>query len=149
MQHELLSAGAHVLAMLQHSSLHTCPHTWPQRWHSFFECRPDLKLPLVFRAQVGSEATGPILLADNATSVLQIRPDATCFAALDVLSVCASRGRVLLGLAAGGSRAFLHRRTVVSSSPCHGLSMCTRKGCFKYVFSERARECRLPSVSGT
>ena len=87
MQHELLSAGAHVLAMLQHSSLHTCPHTWPQRWHSFFECRPDLKLPLVFRVQVGSEATGPILLADNAISMRKIRPGADCFAALDVLPV--------------------------------------------------------------
>ena len=77
MQHELLFAGAHVLAMLQHSSLHTCPHTWPQRWHSFFECRPDLKLPLVFRVQVGSEAADPILGGDNAISVLQIRDGAT------------------------------------------------------------------------
>ena len=95
MQHELLSAGAHVLAMLQHSSLHTCPHTWPQRWHSFFECRPDLKLPLVFRAQVGSEATGPILCGDNATSVLQIREGVACFAVPGVLFVCALRGHVL------------------------------------------------------
>ena len=121
MQHELLSPLAHVLAMLQHSSLHTCPHTWPQRWHSFFECRPDLKLPLVFRVQVGSEAADPILGGDNAISVLQIRDGATYFVVLEVLFVCASRGRVLLGLAAGGSRAFLLLPMAGPFSPWHGL----------------------------
>ena len=69
MHHELLSPLARALALLQHSSLHTCPHTLPQRWQTDVVCRQDLKLPLVFRAQVGSEATGPILCGDNATSV--------------------------------------------------------------------------------
>ena len=137
MQHELLSPLAHVLAMLQHSSLHTCPHTWPQRWHSFFECRPDLKLPLVFRVQVGSEATGPILLADNAISMRKIRPGADCFAALDVLPVAPLRERVLMGPAAGGSRALLLLPTAGPASPYHGLGRCTRMRC-KGAFSARA-----------
>ena len=90
MQHELLSPIARALTLLQHPSRHTCPHTLRQRWHSHGECRQDLKLPLVFCAQVGSEATDPILLADNAISMLHLRPGAACFAAPDVLSVCAS-----------------------------------------------------------
>ena len=94
MHHELLSTVARGLALLQDPSRLTCPHTLLHRRCAFRAHRQDLQLPLVFRAQVGSEATGPILLADNATSVLQIRPDAASFAALDVLSVCASRGRV-------------------------------------------------------
>ena len=90
MHHELLSTTMCALAALQHPSLHTCPHTLRSRWHSHGECRQDLKLPLVFCAQVGSEATDPILLADNAISMLHLRPGAACFAAPDVLSVCAS-----------------------------------------------------------
>ena len=42
---------------------------------------------LVFRAQVGSEATGPMLLADNAISARQLRPGAACFPVLDVQSL--------------------------------------------------------------
>ena len=95
MQHELLSPIARALTLLQHPSRHTCPHTLRQRWHSHGECRQDLKLPLVFRAQVGSEATGPILCGDNATSVLQIREGVACFAVPGVLFVCALRGHVL------------------------------------------------------
>ena len=88
MHHELLSAGTRPLVLLQHPSMHTCPHTWLQRWYSFFEYRQDLKLPLVFRLQVGSEATDPILLADNAISVHQIGCGAACFEAPEVLLVC-------------------------------------------------------------
>ena len=108
MHHELLSPLAHALAMLQHPSRHTCPHTLRQRWQTDVVCRQDLKLPLVFRLQVGSEATDPILLADNAISVLQIRSGVACFAALDVLSVCVRRRRGLMGLAAGASCALLY-----------------------------------------
>ena len=93
--HQLLSAVARALALLQHPSRHTCPHTLRQRWYSHGEYRQDLKLPLVFRAQVGSEATGPILCGDNATSVLQIREGVACFAVPGVLFVCALRGHVL------------------------------------------------------
>ena len=137
MHHELLSAVARVLALLRHPSLHSCPHTWPQRWYSFFEYRQDLKLPLVFRAQVGSEATALILLADNAISVLKTRPGADCFAALDVLPVAPLRERVLMGPAAGGSRALLLLPTAGPASPYHGLSRCTRTRC-KGAFSARA-----------
>ena len=100
MHHELLSAGARALALLQHPPMHTCPHTWLQRWYSFFEYRQDLKLPLVFRAQVGSEATGPILCGDNAISLLQIRRSAACIAVLLMLSVCAWRAHMLCRVAA-------------------------------------------------
>ena len=93
--HQLLSAVARALALLQHPSRHTCPHTLRQRWQTDVVCRQDLKLPLVFRAQVGSEATGPILCGDNATSVLQIREGVACFAVPGVLFVCALRGHVL------------------------------------------------------
>ena len=88
MHHELLSPLARALALLQHSSLHTCPHTLLQRWQTDVVCRQDLKLPLVFRLQVGSEATDPILLADNAISVHQIGCGAACFEAPEVLLVC-------------------------------------------------------------
>ena len=91
MHHELLSTTMCALAALQHPSLHTCPHTLRQRWQTDVVCRQDLKLPLVFRLQVGSEATDPILLADNAISVQQIRRGAACFAAPVVLSVCGRR----------------------------------------------------------
>ena len=128
MHHELLSAGARALALLQHPPMHTCPHTWLQRWYSFFEYRQDLKLPLVFRAQVGSEATDPIFCADNAIYMLQIRPGASCFAVLDVLSICGQRERVLMGLAAGCSCALLLLPTADPFSPWHGLSRCARIG---------------------
>ena len=98
MQHELLSPIARALTLLQHPSRHTCPHTLRQRWQTDVVCRQDLKLPLVFRAQVGSEATGPILCGDNATSVLQIREGVACFAVPGVLFVCALRGHVLCGV---------------------------------------------------
>ena len=123
--HQLLSAVARALALLQHPSRHTCPHTLRQRWQTDVVCRQDLKLPLVFRLQVGSEATDPILLADNAISVLQIRSGVACFAALDVLSVCVRRRRGLIGLAAGASCALLLLPTAVPFSPCDGLGLCT------------------------
>ena len=69
MHHELLSAIAHALALLQHPSRLTCPHTLLHRRCAFFAHRQDLQLPLVFRAQVGSEAMDPILVVDNAISV--------------------------------------------------------------------------------
>ena len=69
MHHELLSPVARALALLQHPSHHPRPHTLALRRDSSFEYRRDLKLLLVFRAQVGSEATALILLADNAISV--------------------------------------------------------------------------------
>ena len=87
MNHELLSPIARALALLQHPNLRTCPHTLPQRWQTFFSCRQDLKLPPVFRVQVGCEATDLILGGDNAISVLQIRPGDVCFAVLEVLSL--------------------------------------------------------------
>ena len=138
MHHELLSALARALAFLQHPSQHPRPHTLALRRCAFFAHRRDLKLPLVFRAQVGSEATDPILGADNAISLLQIRPGADCFAALDVLPVAPLQERVLMGPAAGGSRALLLLPTAGPASPYHGLSRCTRTRC-KGAFSARAR----------
>ena len=85
----------------------------------------SLKLLLVLRVQVRSEAIAPILGGDNASSVLQIRPGAACFAALDVLSVCGRRRRGLMGLAAGASCALLLLPTAVPFSPCDGLGLCT------------------------
>ena len=90
MHHELLSPLARALAFLQHPSHHPRPHTLALRRHSFFECRRDLKLLLVFRAQVGCELTDLFLGGDNGFSVLQMRDGAACFAVLDVLFVCAS-----------------------------------------------------------
>ena len=84
MHHELLSTTACALALLQHPSRFTCPHTSLQRRCAFFAHRQDLQLPLVFRAQVRYEATDPILLVDNAISLLQIRPGGVCFTVLDV-----------------------------------------------------------------
>ena len=90
MHHELLSPLARALAFLQHPSQHPRPHILALQRCAFFAHRRDLKLPLVFRAQVGSEATDPILGADNAISLLQIRRSAACIAVLLMLSVCAS-----------------------------------------------------------
>ena len=138
MQHELLSTTARALALLQHPSRFTCPHTLLQRRCAFFVHRQDLQLPPVFRAQVGSEATDRILLVDNAIAVRKIRPGADCFAALDVLPVAPLRERVLMGPAVGGSRALLLLPTAGPASPYHGLSRCTRTRC-KGAFSARAR----------
>ena len=93
---------------------------------------------LVFRVQVGSEAVDPVLGGDNAISERKIRPGADCFAALDVLPVAPLRERVLMGPAAGGSRALLLLPTAGPASPYHGLSRCTRTRC-KGAFSARAR----------
>ena len=87
MHHELLAPDARAIALLQHPSHHPCTHTWPQRRYAQKEYRQDLKLPPVFRAQVRSEATDPFLLGANATSMLQERRAAVCFAVLKVLSV--------------------------------------------------------------
>ena len=99
MHHELLSTTARALALLQHPSRFTCPHTLLHRRCAFRAHRQDLQLPPVFRAQVGSEAMDPILVVDNAFSMLQIRPGDACFAVLEALSVapltraCAMGGR--------------------------------------------------------
>ena len=76
MHHELLSALARALAFLQHPSHHPRPHTLALRRHSQKACRQDLKLLLVFRAQVGCEATDLFIGADNGFSVLQMRDGA-------------------------------------------------------------------------
>ena len=47
----------------------------------------SLKLLLVLRVQVRSEAKAPILGGDNASSMLHLRPGAACFAAPEVLTV--------------------------------------------------------------
>ena len=79
-------------------------------------------MPPVLRVQVGSEATSSILLVDNATYVPLIRSDAACHAALGVLCVCGRRGRVLMGQAAGASRALLLLPTAHDFDPCYELS---------------------------
>ena len=66
------------------SSRHPAP-TKSKAKYSQKAYRQDLKLPPVFRAQVGSEATDPFLCWANATSVLQIRRAASCFPARLVL----------------------------------------------------------------
>ena len=109
MHQELLAQIARALALLQHPFHYPCPHTLHQRRYSQKAYRQYLKLPPVFRAQVGSEATGPILCWANAISLLQIRLAAACFAVLLMLSVCASRAHMLCRVAADGLRARAHR----------------------------------------
>ena len=138
MQHELLSPIARALTLLQHPSRHTCPHTLCQRWQTDVVCRQDLKLPPVFRVQVGCEATDLVLGGDNTFSMLQIRPGDACFAVLEALSVAPLTRACAGGDAADVSRARVSRRTAVSPSPCHGVVTCTRIGCV-IIFSERAR----------
>ena len=149
MHHELLSAIAGAFALLQHTSLHTCPHTWAHRRYSFFEYRQDLKLPLVFRAQEGSEATDPILCGDNAISVRQIRPGAAYFVVLEVLLVYALTRAVKRG---GCCWRFARARApedgwLVQSMPwtghVHDILVCS------YIFRQIKLECRHPSGSGT
>ena len=94
MHHGLLAQILRALALLQHPSHHPCPHTLHQRRYSQKAYRQDLKLPPVFRAQVGSEATDPILCWASAVSMLQMLDGAACFAVLEVLSVPPSRERV-------------------------------------------------------
>ena len=118
MHHELLSTTVCALATLQHPSLHTCPHTLHQRRYSPREYRQDLRLPLVFRVQVGSEATDFILLVDNATSVLQILHAGAYFAALEMLSGHASVGACVVE---GGWRRFA--RALVIADGCFRVSM--------------------------
>ena len=118
MQHELLSPIARALILLQHPSRHTCPHTLHQRRYSPREYRQDLRLPLVFRVQVGSEATEFILLVDNATSVPQILHAGAYFAALEMLSVHASAGTCVVE---GGWRRFA--RALVTADGCLLVSM--------------------------
>ena len=118
MHHELLSALARALAFLQHPSQHPRPHTLALRRCAFFAHRRDLKLPLVFRVQVGSEATEFILLVDNATSVPQILHAGAYFAALDMLSVHASAGACVVE---GGWWRFA--RVLVTADGCLLVSM--------------------------
>ena len=81
MHQQLLSPVARALALLQHPPRHTCSHTLALRRYSLKEHTAlSLKLLLVLRVQVRSEAIAPILGGDNASSVLQIRPGAACFA---------------------------------------------------------------------
>ena len=138
MHHELLSPIARALALLQHPPHHPCVHTLALRRHAFFACRRDLKVLLEFRAQVGSEATGPILCGDNAFPVRQICDGAACSAMLDVLSVAPLRELCREGGCWGGSRARVPLETTGSSRPCHLLNTCTKIG-FVITFSERTR----------
>ena len=66
-----------------------------------FAHRLYLELPLVFRAQVGSEATDRIRLVDNATYVHKILHAGAYFAALGVLSVTPARALVRFGSLGG------------------------------------------------
>jgi hypothetical protein len=87
MHHELLaSLGEHSPC----SSIHpiTPAHILGLTGGTLKTYRQDLTLPLVFCAQVGSEATDPFLLGANATSVLQVRPAAVYFSAWLVLPGC-------------------------------------------------------------
>ena len=88
MHHELLSPLARALAFLQHPSQQPRPHTLALRRCAFRAHRRNLQLLLVFRAQVGYEATAPIVVVDNAIPMLKIRRAAASFAVLDVPSVC-------------------------------------------------------------
>ena len=88
-----------------------------------------LKLPPVFRAQVGSEATDPILCWASAVSMLQMLDGAACFAVLEVLSVPPSRERVQRRVLMTVLRALSYQGTVVYCSSCDGLGRCTRTGC--------------------
>ena len=88
--------------------------------------------------EAGSADTKMNIVVDNAIPMRKIRPGADCFAALDVLPVAPLRERVLMGPAAGGSRALLLLPTAGPASPYHGLSRCTRTWC-KGAFSARAR----------
>ena len=148
MHHELLSPPARALAFLQHPSQQPRPHTLALRRCAFFAHRRDLKLPLLFRVQVGYEATDPLLGGDNAISVLQIRPGDACFAVLEALSV-APLTRVCAG--GGRSRLFARARepedgrlaqSMSYSGHMHADRMCN------YIFRKSERECRLPSGSG-
>ena len=76
MHHELLSPPARTLAFLQHPSQQPRPHTLALRRCAFRAHRRDLKLPLMFRVQVGCEAIDLFLCADNGFSVLQMRDGA-------------------------------------------------------------------------
>ena len=72
----------------------------------------------MFHAQVGSEATGLILLVDNTTSVLQILHAGAYYAALEMLSVYAAAGRCVVE---GGWRRFA--RALVRVDSCLLMSM--------------------------
>ena len=77
-----------------------------------------LKLPPVFRAQVGSEAPDPFLRWANASSVPQILLAGAFFAALEMLSVHASAGACVVE---GGWRRFA--RALVTADGCLLVSM--------------------------
>ena len=139
MQHELLSTTARALALLQHPSRFTCPHTLLHRRCAFRAHRQDLQLPPVFRAQVGSEAMDPILVVDNAFSMLQIRPGDACFAVLEALSVapltraCAGEGRCRRFSCAREPKDGRLAQSMSWSSHMHADSMCN------YIFRKRER----------
>ena len=77
-----------------------------------------LKLPPVFRAQVGSEAPDPFLRWANASSVPQILLAGAFFAALEMLSAHASAGACVVE---GGWRRFA--RSLVTADGCILVSM--------------------------
>ena len=147
MHHELLSPVARALALLQHPPRHTCSHTLALRRCAFRAHRRDLKLPLMFRVQVGCEATDPLLGGDNAISVLKIRPGDACFAVLEALSPAL---RPCLPAAGGpdvASRVLDALRAVVASIGAETHVMTRARGAT--VFSEKkvdgkvlARACR-------
>ena len=118
MHHVLLSQIARALALLQHPPPLPCAHTLALRRHAFFACRRDLKVLLVFRAQVGSEAPDPFLRWANASSVPQILLAGAFFAALEMLSVHASAGACVVE---GGWRRFA--RSLVTADGCILVSM--------------------------
>ena len=139
MHHDLLSAPARALAFPQHPSHHPRPHTLALRRYSQKAYRRDLKVLLVFRAQVRSEATDPIFVADNAISVLQIRPGDACFAVLEALSVapltraCAGEGRCRRFSCAREPKDGRLAQSMSWSSHMHADSMCN------YIFRKRER----------
>ena len=100
MHHVLLSPIAHALALLQHPHHNTWPQTFPLRRYSqkAFHTALSLKLLLVLRVQVRSEAIAPILGGDNASSMLHLRPGAACFAAPEVLTVLRPTRACVVGL---------------------------------------------------
>ena len=100
--HPFSPARTFLLSGCVHSSAHSADHL----------------LLLVFRVQVGSEATGFILLVDNATSVPQILHAGAYFAALEMLSVHASAGACVVE---GGWRRFA--RALVTADGCLLVSM--------------------------
>ena len=141
MHHELLAPDARALALLQHPSHHTCTHTWPHRWYSQKAYRQDLTLPLVFCAQVGSEATDPFLFGANATYVLQVRPAAALLLGLaGVARLWGLRAACAVWLAVGGSRPCVLLLLPVPYIPRSELIEYTGRWCMDSIWTTFHRE---------